>query len=324
VTAGPLYGSQSMDIGTSYFDSRDPEHVVRDLERMKKDGLTFVVHTFSEHDAEFYFDTIKKLVKMTHDLGMKVYLDPWGVGKIFGGEPYSRLVMTHVMGRQMSADEKLLPAMCPNSPEFMEYMKKWVEMAAETGADYIFWDEPHFHRDGCYCDYCILKFDDTIGGSIFSAREDVRREFFEDSLVELMDRLVKLAHSKGLKNALCLLPRGDESYWRKFYEIRELDIIGTDPYWRGMEDDEFKKYFNYYTERVVRLGKEYGKEPQIWIQAFDVRSGEEWRISYAVKKAMDMGVKNFASWSFKGTPNMSKIRSDNPELVWKTYIEAFK
>lgn len=313
-----------IEVGTSYFDSRDVEHVARDLDRMKAEGLTFVVHTFSEHDAEFYFETIKKIVQMSHERGLKVYLDPWGVGKVFGGEPYSKLVMTHVMGRQMTYDEKLLPAMCPNSPEFLEYMEKWISMAAEIGADYIFWDEPHFHKDSCYCDYCKLKFDDTIGVSIFKAKENVRKEFYEDSLVELLEKLVKMAHRKGLKNALCLLPHGDEKYWEKFYKIEELDIIGTDPYWRGRSDEDFKNYFREYTERVVRLGEKFKKEPQIWIQAFDVKSSEEWKIMYAVKEALELGIRNFASWSFKGTPNMSRIKSDNPELVWKTYIEAFK
>ena len=314
-----------VDIGTSYFDSRDVEHVARDLERMKNEGLTFVVHTFSEHDAEFYYDTIKKIVSMTHEQGMKVYLDPWGVGKIFGGEPYSKLVMTHTKGRQMTPDEDLLPAMCPNSPEFLEYMEKWIDMAAEAGAEYVFWDEPHFYmKEGCYCDYCIIKFDDTIGGNIFLADEKVRKEFFEDSLVELIQKVAKMAHDKGLKNALCLLPHGDEEYWEKFYRIEELDVVGTDPYWRGMTDEAFKEYYRKFAERIVRLGEKYGKEPQIWIQAFAVKSGEEWRIKFAVEEALKMGIKNFASWSFKGTPNMSRIRSDNPELVWKTYIEAFK
>lgn len=47
---------------------------------------------------------------------------------------------------------------CMNNPEWRKYEKAMVRMQLETGHDGIFFDNPTVHPQGCYCEYCMRKF----------------------------------------------------------------------------------------------------------------------------------------------------------------------
>ncbi|NIR48524.1 hypothetical protein GWO43_08845, partial [candidate division KSB1 bacterium] len=68
----------------------------------------------------------------------------------------------------------------------------------------------------------------------------------------------------------------------------------------------------------------YGKESQIWIQAYKIAAGREEEIKEAVAVAYAEGVRNFAAWSYFGTSYMSYIWSDNPQRVWDVLGEVYR
>ncbi len=322
----------SWQLGVSYFGNRDPRHVDRDLQEMAEAGLTFVVHTFSENDWAFYHGTLREIVEHSHRHGLEVFLDPWGVGRIFGGEAFSRFALEHREANQVLFTGEPAPAACPNHPETRRFLHAWVDAAAETGADGVFFDEPHFYhhagRDACRCEACQQAFRDRYGHPLPRAMTPEVLAFQMESLLSLIQELAAHARDRGLRTALCLLPHDRElDTWPRFFALPELDIVGTDPYWHNvslrLRGEAVSQHVYRFARRVVDLARTHGKEPQIWIQAFRIPAGGEEDVARAVEAAARAGVRNLAAWSFRGTPFMSSIRSERPEVVWQTLIHAY-
>lgn len=67
---------------------------------------------------------------------------------------------------QVGRDGKALPSWyggdyrpaCMNNPDWRTYEKAIVRMQLEAGHDGIFFDNPTVHSKGCYCEFCMRKF----------------------------------------------------------------------------------------------------------------------------------------------------------------------
>lgn len=210
-----------VEIGVSYFSSRDLRHVRQDLEEMSRHGCTYVVHCFTETDILYYRETLGEVMKATRSAGLEAWVDPWGVAGIFSGETLSRFLVDHPEALQLLSDGRRARSACPNHPETRRFLREWVVAAAESGAQVAFWDEPHFEipmwkgdRSGawaCRCDHCQDRFREHAGGPMPERMNDQVREFRERSLIELLAELSAAAHDQGLRSALCLLPTDFES-----------------------------------------------------------------------------------------------------------------
>jgi hypothetical protein len=95
--------------GVSYYGNRMPWHAAKDLEDIKRHHCDFVLHTFSEEDMDFYFGTMQRIIDMSHKLCLEVYLDPWAVGKVFGGETYSEFILKNPSVLQHNSVDEALP-----------------------------------------------------------------------------------------------------------------------------------------------------------------------------------------------------------------------
>ncbi|MFQ5823354.1 MAG: hypothetical protein ACE5JB_04795 [bacterium] len=322
--------------GISYFGNRNPRHFVSDLEEILNHNCNFIVHTFSENDQEFYKDTIGELISVSKDAGLECYLDPWGIGRVFGGETYSSFALKNRDACQVLPDGEPAPAACMNHPKFREFMQHWIKDAADMGAEVLFWDEPHFFVNPkekkrfnqwyCICKACIEKFRKCMNKEYSEATSEEINRFQEESVVNFTKELCDLTRATGLKNAVCLLPFKDNtlglSDWSLVASIPNLDIFGTDPYWIFFEKD-LRQFVGDYAREVQNLCKKYDKEPQIWIQAYKIPAGREEELKEAVAVAYSEGIRNFAAWSYYGTAYMSYIRSDNPQKVWQVLGEVY-
>ncbi|RMF69722.1 MAG: hypothetical protein D6743_01390 [Calditrichaeota bacterium] len=322
--------------GVSYFGNRNPRHFVSDLEEILTHNCSFIVHTFSENDQQFYKETVGELVALSKDAGLECYLDPWGVGRVFGGEAYSGFALKHLETCQVLPDGEVAPAVCFNHDAFREFMLAWIADAAELGADVLFWDEPHFFFDlkqkdrfpvwYCRCNTCNALFRKIYHKEIYQGTMEEVVEFRDHAVVSFLAELFDTTHSHGMKNALCLLPFRDPAIgvtdWAKVAALPALDIFGTDPYWLHFGQD-VQRYVGDFSREVCRLCGEFGKEAQIWIQAYNIPAGCEHQLKEAVAVAYAEGVRNFAAWSFYGTAYMSYIRSDNPKLVWDVLGDVY-
>jgi hypothetical protein len=279
-----------------------------------------------------------ELIQLSKDGGLQVYVDPWGVGRVFGGEATSDFAFKNRDVCQVMSTGETAPAACMNNPRFCDFMKKWIDDAVEIGADVLFWDELHFFIDwdnikadkpprwACWCVYCKSKFQSMFGAPLPKTMGDDVQSFREASTVEFLTMLCDYAHDKKLKNAVCLLPHRERKFgatdWNRIAAIESLDIFGTDPYWVYF-DRNISEFVGGLSREIMMLSRQYNKEGQIWIQNFKIPRGREEEIREAIAVAYAEGVRNLAAWSFYGTAYMSYIKSDDPQKVWDTLGEVY-
>ncbi|OHB87983.1 MAG: hypothetical protein A3C38_00460 [Planctomycetes bacterium RIFCSPHIGHO2_02_FULL_50_42] len=332
----------SLTLGVSYFGSKHLDHVRRDMDKIAEAGCNMVVLTMSEEDMTYYPDTMVKLVKAAKEAGLRVFLDPWGVGRVFGGEAFSNFVSMNPRERQrmeLPEGELWADKACLNSATFRKMMEAWVDLAGHTNAHGVFWDEPHLYygelkplfgkkRDvwGCSCNVCKRLFREKFGYEMMGQFSDDISKFRQATILGFIESLCELAVSKGLINALCVFPMHDPRFgiyqWEKIMENKYLSVFGSDPYWLAFEKD-MEEFVRSVARDVVALCKKYDKEPQIWIQGFRVPSGREDEVKRAIDIAREEGVNNIAVWSYGGSECMSYLQSERPEEVWKRVSEAF-
>ncbi len=316
--------------GVSYYGCRIPWRAKEDLQAIADNACTFVVHTFSEEDHEFYQRAMAEIVRDTRALSMEAWLDPWAVGQAFGGETYSALVMKRRDLCQVSATGETLPICCPNHPEFRNYLRQWAKTAVELGAQVLFWDEPHFFiypEDGapdatrwaCRCPTCQQKFQAAFRRPMPATLTPEVRRFKEDALVEFLTFLCDEGKRLGARNAMCSLPFENSSTfsdWGRAAAIPSVDVIGTDPYWRPHQTD-VAAHVGRAAQRIQSLAVAHHKEGQIWILNFNIKHGEEGRIPKAIEATYAAGIRNMAAWSYYGASYIS-LASDDPKRVWDT------
>ena len=324
-----------MKLGVSYYGNRIPWRVREDLEEIRRIGCSYVVHTYSEEDLEFYRPAMTEIVRMTRGMGMEAWLDPWGVGQAFGGETYSALVAKDLSVRQTDSTGASLPIACPNQPGFREYLLRWIQSAAELRPDVLFWDEPHFmiypEPDAgpaklwaCRCLACQQRFQKIHGHPMPERMTDPVRRFKEDSLVETIRFLCEATAAQGLRSSVCLLPITNSSTvndWAKVAAIPSVQILGSDPYWRPRQSD-VGPFVGRFARKIQELAARFGKEGMIWILNFQIPKGEEPTIRTAVEAAYAEGIRNFAAWSYYGAAPM-QLKAEDPEAVWKTLAAVY-
>ena len=199
--------------GVSYFGVRSPKHVLADMQDIKAAGFNAVLHTWSEEDQQYYYGTMKDIVDQSAELGLTVYVNPWGVGRVFGGEAYSELTARNHDLCQVALDGKPKVAACPNHPEFRAYMHKWIESVCATKVSTIFWDEPHFYFEkgglsnwSCRCEKCQAKFRKQFGYNMPAELTADVLKFREDSLIDFLKEMTVDVHARGKRNCVCMLP----------------------------------------------------------------------------------------------------------------------
>jgi len=316
-----------MRYGVSYFGNRILKHVEEDMKELKEIGFDVIVHTFSENDHKFYFRTMKDIVKLTKDLGMEVWIDPWGVGGIFGGEAFSNFLIENPSEWQITNRGRAVGSACFNSPKFREYMKRWLEAAVETGADAVFWDEPHFHilKDfpkewTCRCERCREKFKETYGHDMPEEFTEEVSNFRNETIKDFFEEVLSYSKKLGMKNVICFLPFESEMFGLKDYEsiakIENVDNIGSDPYWMAFKL-EMNPFLKETTQKILKLSSKYGKENHIWLQAFKVPRGREEDIVKGAKILKKENVDTVLFWGVFACKHISSIAPDDPEKTWE-------
>ena len=322
-----------MICGISYFGVRNPKWVLKDMEEIYSKGFTHVLHTYSEEDLQYYEETMKEIIDSTTNLGLSVYVNPWGVGRVFGGEAYSELISKDHSLAQKDSSGNILPAVCPNKKEFHEYLYSWIEAVSKTKATHIFWDEPHFYFTkknlnlfACQCDTCKKLFFEKYGYPLPNVLTEDVKDFRENCLIDFLDKMTSFAKSKGKKNTVCLLPpwfpAGIDN-WDSIAKLKNVDEIACDPYQeKGDTTETVKKYYRETSEKLMQLFRKYNKPVQMWIKNYSIESGKETDIKVAIEETYKTGIKNIFAWSYLGTKYLSWLKSDNPEKVFEVLVES--
>lgn len=308
----------STQFATSYFGSRILRHVMKDMKGLRQSGFDIVVHTFSEEDLRFYRGTMMEIVSASKDAGLRVWLDPWGIGGVFGGESFSGAALREPGWLQIASDGSRLPACCPNNPGFRGFLGDWISAACAAEADAVFWDEPHFFSDpagrhlGCYCTHCERSVNESFSG--------------RGSLMDFLNWAFRRVLENGKPNVLCLLPDHFPSYPKN--DIRNLAgsglrNLGTGPFW-FLRHEEMEDSITRFGNLATSTARDCGIQSHIWIQGFNVPSGRESEITQAVVTAARLVPEVIAVWGFEGCRAMSSLACERPEAAWQCFLEGMQ
>ena len=322
--------------GVSYFGVRNPQHFRRDLEDIAGLGFTYIVFTFSENDHRFYQGSVAESIRLTRERGLRAYVDPWGVGGIFGGEAFTERGAWDLEGQQRRSDGRPLPLLCPNSDEVRAYLGRWIDTVAEVlRPDAIFWDEPHFYLPfgearaqglwACSCHRCRGRFISAHGKPLPDEETEEVRRAKQSAIMDLMAGMTATAGEKGLRNIVCLLTDPDnlndlESKWEPYAAMPHVDVLAADPYplLYGRDIGTTRLFCH----ALQRLGSRYGKATQMWIQGFRISPDGAPLLGQEMRLMAACGIRDIAMWSYLATAYMSSHSCAQPEQVWREFTQT--
>lgn len=321
-------------VGCAYFGSRIVRHVERDMEDLVRRGFNAVLHTFSENDLAYYRETMKRIVEVSHASGLEVQMNPWGVGRTFGGEAESRFVMLRPEACQVVDDGRRVPAACLNHPDYRAFCRDWADAALEAGADLVFWDEPHWvvpvhvgiddperKRWGCCCDVCR----DRFGREFPAELTDEVLAFREASLLDFLGEMVAHVRARGGRSTICLLPAVEGAHgvrdWDAVATLSGLDVFATDPYWHDVDEparDFVARYARLLTDSAARAGV----TAELWLPAFRLTNADVSDFVDALAAARAARIPRLWVWGYEACAHMSALATSDSADVWEAIAAA--
>ena len=333
------------ETGVSYYGLSYPEHAEKDFKEMIAHNCNAVILALSEFDIDFWFPNIIKVAKVAKDLGLKVYLDTWGIGKWFGGEPPSIFLTNNPGNRQVSAfTNEQLPAVCFNTKAFQDYFYNIVEkLAAEVESDGFFWDEPHYALPksfasitggrgddwSCRCNICQRKFEQLYGYEMPKLLTPEVVAFRENSALEILEvasQKIKEIRSKS-KITMCVHATINSYYvkenrgyddWNKVGKIDSFDTFST----TIISPKLPRSFFRSITQETVDIAKKYGKESQRWLMNYYQAPDKLEEIKEIAHIYSDMDVDSLFAWTYRGGHG-TVLAAPNALKMWDMLGEAY-
>ena len=311
------------ETGVSYYGISYPEHAKKDFKEMVKHNCNAVLLALSEFDIDFWFPNIIEIAKVAKGLGLKVYLDTWGIGKWFGGEPPSIFLTNNPGNRQVSAvTNEQLPAVCFNTKAFQEYFYGLCEkLAFAVDADGFFWDEPHYALPksyasitggagddwSCRCPVCRGKFERLYGYEMPRILTKEVIAFRENAALEILEtasRKIKEIRSKS-KITCCVHATINSYYvkenrgyddWNKVGKVDAFDVFSTTIISYKLP----RSFFKTITQQTVEIAKKYNKGSQRWLMNYYQQPEKIKEIKEIAHLYADMGVESLFAWTYRG------------------------
>jgi len=307
----------------SYYGLNYVEHAEKDFKEMISHGCTAVILAVTEFDVDFWFPSINLIVKKAHELGLKILIDPWGIGKYFGGEQVSLFLQNNTENRQVSAvtGEKL-PYACFNTNSFRDYFQRiCIKLAGETETDGFFWDEPHYafpksyasitgaasDEWTCRCPVCIKKFNDYYGYTMPKIMNDDVKQFrWREALFILEDTSRKVKDIKSNIEITCCVHATLNSYYVTEYRgYDNWDMVAASPYFDIFSTTIIAwelpmSFFKHITERTVAVAKKYNKKSERWLMNYYKQPADFKQMDEVITLYADLGVDRLAGWTYRG------------------------
>jgi N-acetylmuramic acid 6-phosphate etherase len=336
MTAASADRARAVVTGCAYFGVRILRHVERDLDDIARRGFTGVLHTFSENDLAYYRDTMGRIVEASHARGLEVQMNPWGLGRTFGGEAESRFVTMQPDACQVLDDGRRVAAGCLNAPAYRAYCREWADAALEAGTDLVFWDEPHWvvpehvgiddpDRWGCRCDVCRRLFRERHGAELPSALTRGVLAFREASVRDFLRELVAHVRARGGRSTICLLPAVEGPHgiadWDAIASLPGLDVFATDPYWKAF-DAEAAPFVERFAGLAEATARRHHVEPELWLPAFRLTRDDLPDFHRALAAARTAGIGRIWVWAYDACGHMSHLATPDSAEVWEAVASA--
>lgn len=307
----------------SYYGLGYVEQAERDFAEMRAKGCTTVILAVTEFDFDFWRPNLPRIVDKAHELGLRALIDPWGIGKYFGGEQVSLFLQNNIENRQVSAvtGEKLNAA-CFNTNSFRDYFQRFcLTIAAETNADGFFWDEPHYALPksyasitggagddwACRCSVCMEKFRAYYGYEMPKIMNDDVKQFrWREALFILSDTSRKLKELKPQLEITCCVHATLNTYY--VTELRgydNWDMVAACPYFDVFSTTIISwelphRFFEDITRRTVAAARKYGKKSERWLMNYYKCPEDLAQMDKVVELYDSLGVDRLAAWTYRG------------------------
>ncbi len=333
-----------MECGVEYAGIRRVKYVQRDLEDIAQHSATYVDHQFDEQDLRAYYETMRQIVSATREVGLGVWLDPVGLGYVLGGDDFlSDWALWHPEAAQVDQFGRMLPGACPNQPAFRDFVRAWTDKAVDLGPDGILWDEPHLYqgvwydqpeRWACRCELCQALYRERNGEAMpLDGNDPGVLAFQADSLLHLLTEAMAYAHSQGVLNGTCLLPREMQRPgsldWEAVAAIPHLNNLGTDPYPfpafpnQASQAHRWREMVTGYATEVAALCQRHGIDNHLAVQAFSLPKDDSGYLDGVWDVALAAGITNLYAWGFDGHRDMSQFACADPDAVWAKIGQGF-
>lgn len=332
------------ETGVSYYGIGHVEHARRDFAEIKAHHCTAVLLALSEFDVFFWAPNIPKIVDEAKKAGLKVYLDTWGIGKFFGGEPPSVFLQENIHNRQVSAlTDEPLAAACFNTPAFREYFYGIVEKLARTcDADGFFWDEPHYAMPiypvgyqsttdwTCRCPACRKLFEEEYGYPMPKVLSDQVKKWRRRKANEALRGASQIVKSIRPEWSVtqCSLPAENNFYlsfergyddWDQIAATPEYDIFSTSIV---VSYDTPLAVHERIAARTVELARKYKKIPQRWVMSYFESPNDLDFIKQVVRAYDRAGIESIFSWTYRAGQG-TILSAPDPQKVWDLLGEAY-
>ena len=232
----------------------------------------------------------------------------------------------------------LVPAhACLNSPDFRRFTREWIDAVYELGARTLFWDEPHMPTKkvsgktvyGCACPRCQKLFEEKYGRPMPEEPDAEAKSFGTDSIVDYLAEMTAYSASKGMINTVCVMLGTygmSLEVVDRICRLPHLHNVGSDPYWLSAKekDPDLSVYEFVYngTKENLRVANQFGKDHNIWIQAYGNPRGREEELVEAAEAAYDAGARTIIAWSYSGGSS-NDYTAHNPPVAWSRMMDGF-
>lgn len=333
------------ETGVSYYGFRDVAQAHRDFQDMKAHNCTAVLLAFTEFDLFFLRPLIPKIANAAKQVGLKVYLNTWGIGKFFGGEPPSLFLQEcDISDRQVCAlSEETLPAASPSSPAFREYIYEIINfLSREVEAEGFFWDEPHYAMPvhavsyqgtadwSCYGIHSQRKFKNTYGYDLPKNLTHQVKKWRHDNANEILIECARIArnNNNNLTITQCVLPASNNFYmsqqrgfddWELIAKREDVDIFSTSII--ADYDTPLVAHIKI-AEETVALARKHHKVPQRWVMSYFRSPSDLNFIVQIIEAYSNAGVESIFSWTYQAGKD-TLLSAPNPDKVWDVLGEAY-
>lgn len=330
----------------SYYGLGYVEHNREDFKEMREHGCTTVILAVTEFDMDFWFPSIDKIIKAAHEEGLKVLLDPWGIGKYFGGEQVSLFLQNNIHNRQVSAfTGEVLNAACFNTNAFRDYFQSVVlKLARETHSDGFFWDEPHYAFPksyasitggagddwSCRCPVCMKKFEAYYGYEMPRVMNDDVKQFrWREAMFILEDTSRKIKEiNPGYEITCCVHATLNSYYVTELRGYDQWERVASCPYFDVFSTTIIawslpRSFFEEITRRTVAVAKKYGKQSERWIMNYNVSPLDLKQMDEVVDMYRDAGVDRLAAWTYRGGYG-TVVAAPNALEMWERLGENYR
>lgn len=316
-----------LKLGVAYHGNRLLSNIRNDMKDILEHNFNTVVHMFSHNDWDRSSSVMKEIFDITYSYGLDIWVDNWGLAGTPGDK--SHFLCYHPEAHQYFSDGTMRPVnVCYNNPDFISWVKEWIDKVYECGGRKIFWDEPVLPSDNtrfaCACPVCKRLFEEKYNRKMPIIPDADCFDFQISSIISHYKEVTAYSAAKGMENIVCvMLQEGLGINLSNLGELGKLDTIhniGCDPYWVGNPQinerpDAVYKYVYESTVKNLNTCAEVKKDHNIWIQGFAIPEGTEDNVIYAAEAAYDAGARSIMLWGYRGSEG-NDYRSKNSDMLW--------